>query len=332
MDMPKDKRFKDLIGKTFGRLLVLEYSGKRNTSQHQWLCKCHCGSKKFIGGNELKRGKTKSCGCYHKEVTEQARENLTGQIFGRYTVISYAGAKWPNKKSKGHQWLCQCKCGKKKIVMGMGLKSGKTTSCGCYHKEQTSKARLIDLTGNKYGRLTVIERVGCKNNQPTWLCKCECGNEKVISGNSLTYGNSKSCGCRQGQFKHGLWGTPEYRKYYLSDPAKRLRHYVGTRIRTALKATNGSKQGKSVFDVLPYTPEELKKYLESLWEPWMSWNNYGGPNNSKKKTWHIDHIIPQSRFYYTSLEEPAFLECWDLRNLRPLEKIANMQKSNKILV
>jgi hypothetical protein len=55
---------------------------------------------------------------------------------------------------------------------------------------------LIDLTGKKYGRLTVVRRD--ENNtfkQAMWLCRCECGNEKVIFGQSLKDGRTKSCGC-----------------------------------------------------------------------------------------------------------------------------------------
>lgn len=60
------------------------------------------------------------------------------------------------------------------------------------------KSKLSDLTGQKFGLLTVIKKV--KNNkygQPQWLCKCDCGNEKIILGSSLKSGNTKSCGCKQ---------------------------------------------------------------------------------------------------------------------------------------
>ena len=58
-------------------------------------------------------------------------------------------------------------------------------------------SRLIDLTGQKYGYLTVIKRA--ENNKfgnTQWLCKCDCGNEKVITGSCLVKGNTKSCGCK----------------------------------------------------------------------------------------------------------------------------------------
>lgn len=54
---------------------------------------------------------------------------------------------------------------------------------------------FIDLTGQKYGRLTVIERVENINGRVAWKCKCDCGNEINVIAKSLRNGNTKSCGC-----------------------------------------------------------------------------------------------------------------------------------------
>ena len=60
---------------------------------------------------------------------------------------------------------------------------------------------MIDLTGRKFGRLTVIERSYPNRNEGTvWLCKCECGTEKIIRGHSLRRGLTKSCGCLLKEF------------------------------------------------------------------------------------------------------------------------------------
>lgn len=56
-------------------------------------------------------------------------------------------------------------------------------------------SRLIDLTGKKFGKLTVIHREDNKNGKPMWLCQCECGNRKIIAGSHLREGVTKSCGC-----------------------------------------------------------------------------------------------------------------------------------------
>ena len=52
-----------------------------------------------------------------------------------------------------------------------------------------------DLTNKKFHRLTVLKRVENLGKNSQWLCRCDCGKEKVIRGNSLTTGNTKSCGC-----------------------------------------------------------------------------------------------------------------------------------------
>jgi len=56
---------------------------------------------------------------------------------------------------------------------------------------------LIDLTGRRFGRLTVIKRSypNSKYGRARWLCKCTCGNEIIIIGHNLKNGNTKSCGC-----------------------------------------------------------------------------------------------------------------------------------------
>lgn len=56
--------------------------------------------------------------------------------------------------------------------------------------------RNVDIIGNKYGRLTVIEKTNeRKNGQIVWLCKCDCGNIYKSVGGNLKNGNTKSCGC-----------------------------------------------------------------------------------------------------------------------------------------
>jgi len=56
--------------------------------------------------------------------------------------------------------------------------------------------KLIDETGNRYGRLTVIRRVGVgKGGNATWLCQCDCGGETIVNGGYLRDGRTRSCGC-----------------------------------------------------------------------------------------------------------------------------------------
>lgn len=55
--------------------------------------------------------------------------------------------------------------------------------------------KLIDETGNKYGRLTVIRKSEQKRNTAYWVCECECGNIVEVSGSHLRQGKITSCGC-----------------------------------------------------------------------------------------------------------------------------------------
>jgi len=54
-----------------------------------------------------------------------------------------------------------------------------------------------DLTGNRYGRLVVIERVANRKKLRTWLCLCDCGNTHTTAGKCLVSGDTQSCGCLQ---------------------------------------------------------------------------------------------------------------------------------------
>lgn len=56
-------------------------------------------------------------------------------------------------------------------------------------------AKLIDLTSNKYGKLTVTGVSHRKGRYTFWAVKCECGTEKVVSGENLKSGSTRSCGC-----------------------------------------------------------------------------------------------------------------------------------------
>ena len=68
--------------------------------------------------------------------------------------------------------------------------------------------RLVDRTGDKYGRLAVLHREpNTKSGRVAWLCGCDCGEEVVVLGEALSSGDTRSCGCLQREeagHKHGL--------------------------------------------------------------------------------------------------------------------------------
>lgn len=74
-------------------------------------------------------------------------------------------------------------------------------------------SKALELSGQKFHRLTVIERtINNSHGKSQWLCRCDCGEELITSGSHLTTGHTKSCGCIKNQDKitHGLSETVEY--------------------------------------------------------------------------------------------------------------------------
>ena len=64
-------------------------------------------------------------------------------------------------------------------------------------------------------------------------------------------------------------------------------------------------------------------YLGSKFESGMAWDNYG------KDGWEVDHKVPDSLFYYSTVNDVQFKECWSLSNLQPMWASDNRSKSNK---
>lgn len=119
-----------------------------------------------------------------------------GEKYNKLTIIELDRKDNRNKP----YYLCKCDCGNTKTVRYDCLKSGNTQSCGCALKESARKngqKNFKDLTGKKFGRLTVIELIDKKDKyyKKYYKCKCKCGNESIVSGSQLTTGKTKSCGC-----------------------------------------------------------------------------------------------------------------------------------------
>lgn len=173
----------DLIGQRFGYLTVIEYVGNNKHGSSLWRCYCsYCGGEKVICASYLKSGKMKSCGCKHREV-----EDLTGRQFGDLTVVE----RDMNNDKTGAYWICLCSCGNVTTVNTGNLKHGNIKSCGC------KQHKIEDLTGKRFGYLTVLEYMGNdKHGKSLWKCRCSnCGGEKVVCAGSLKSGLTQSCGC-----------------------------------------------------------------------------------------------------------------------------------------
>lgn len=128
----------DLTGQKFGRLTVIEKTNYRQSNSVVWLCQCECGKTTYVSSVNLRKGRTKSCGCLKTESDHSPKgnvKNLLGQTFSKLTVIARDGS-----DARGEaKWLCQCDCGQKVSVLGSNLRSGHTQSCGCDRSSKGEK-------------------------------------------------------------------------------------------------------------------------------------------------------------------------------------------------
>lgn len=120
------------------------------------------------------------------------KESLIGNTYGRLTVVSDG----PTVKSKSTS-LCKCSCGNTDLIQVYNkyLKNGDTKSCGCL-KREVFDWRRKDLSGQRFGRLTAVSKMGIADDGHTiWKCICDCGRETDVLSNALMSGGTKSCGC-----------------------------------------------------------------------------------------------------------------------------------------
>jgi len=109
-------------------------------------------------------------------------------------------------------------------------------------------SKLINHTGERFGRLVVIRRFfGTRRGEARWMCGCDCGMPKIVSGNHLRSGDTKSCGCLRRELTikrnttHGMRHSVEYRIYkHLMDRCyrksdKRFKDYGGRGIAVCKK-------------------------------------------------------------------------------------------------
>ena len=117
-------------------------------------------------------------------------EVYPGARIGRWTVLSKCAGDGERR------WRCRCDCGTERDVFERSLRYGGSLSCGCLRKDRAYEAIARDLTGQRFGRLTVIGiamtdgKSGCQ-----WRCRCDCGKETVLAGTLLMTGKRTSCGC-----------------------------------------------------------------------------------------------------------------------------------------
>lgn len=119
----------DERGNKYNFLTVIDRAQNDNQGRAQWLCECDCGKMTIVKGIALRKGTTKSCGCYQKLQTSKASsKDLVGQVIGNFTILeSIMGTKYGER----HKWRCKCNlCGNENVMIATAnLKHQE--SCGC---------------------------------------------------------------------------------------------------------------------------------------------------------------------------------------------------------
>lgn len=139
--MPVNRSPNELLtaGQKFGRWTLLE--DQQYTFNTEVLCQCECGTKRKTRVNNLRRGRSTSCGCYGREAllaaSSRRRKHIInpGDKFGRLTITD---------STHTSRVVCLCECGNTTVVESRSLYVGSTRSCGCL------KLDLITGLGRKY--------------------------------------------------------------------------------------------------------------------------------------------------------------------------------------
>lgn len=165
---------KDLTNQRFGKLVVIEDSGRRGANGGViWKCQCDCGNIAYVAGNSLTRKKngTISCGC------KTRAEDITGQKFNHLLALEPTR----NRSNGKIVWKCQCDCGNISYVSISNLRNGHTKTCGkCYNHLALVKRyprRHIDteqdIIGSVYGCYQVLSKSNQKSDSYNlYLCEC----------------------------------------------------------------------------------------------------------------------------------------------------------------
>lgn len=145
--------------------------------------------------------KDEDFGANLKSEMRKPKKDLIGQVFGDLEVLSINEEK--SKLYNRTYYNCMCNRCKKICVKRTDNLNNNITDCGCRVLEKKRLKSIIDITGNYYGDLEVLELDKEKtlnnnniNDHVYWKCKCHiCGNIKSILSSSLKNGQVKACGC-----------------------------------------------------------------------------------------------------------------------------------------
>ena len=142
------KKRKDITGQTFGKLIALYPTDKRDSSRSViWKCKCSCGNYTEVSVGQLTTKAIQSCGCLKKEAGQKTAKDISGKRYGKLIAVE------PTEKRYGNGsvvWKCRCDCGNIVYISVNSLEGNKQKSCGCSHGDiQSFGEKLIEKILNR---------------------------------------------------------------------------------------------------------------------------------------------------------------------------------------
>lgn len=189
-------------GQRFGRWTVLDGYITTPQGERKYLCRCDCGTERYVLERSLQHGGSQRCGYLRMERVRQATaHDLFGQTFGELKVVGRS-----RKRTKmGAYWTCLCICGYTCEATTAELMSGRKSHCGCKSVKNYASA---DITCRRFGRLTAQYSTKKRDTKGfvIWHCRCDCGNEINVSYNNLMYCGQQSCGCKKKEHDKALAG------------------------------------------------------------------------------------------------------------------------------
>jgi hypothetical protein len=170
-------------------------------------------------------------------------------------------------------------------------------------------SKPIDLAGQKFGKLMVIEEAYRKKNV-YWKCLCDCGTETIVIGSGLRNGHTTSCGCNK------IDGAIKTAKKMLStDPQKASARHV---------YTNGYKDGDISFDKFLEMSQQPCYYCGTLPQNSNVYNKY-----RKKFATTVLKDISSGDFFYNGLDRVDNFKPHNLDNVVPCCKWCNSAKMDR---
>jgi len=195
------------------------------------------------------------------------------------------------------------------------------------HKTQLATWNANAEMMRLYEEKNIITKLLCKD------CRQELPYWKFYADFSSRKRNGRRNQCRPCSLKRRqsrLFSKPTKKQIFPTYFACGIKQSLGSRQKEYCEMSNTLIWDK-IKRLLGYNRQDLINHIESQFESWMTWDNHGRSPKLGKPKWQLDHIKPKSSFNYTSMKDQDFIECWSLKNLKPIQARLNILKSNKNL-